>query len=496
MPNYVSLTESQRRSIALFVIESQQQAQSQQQGQALPGQGQGQGSQGMQTQTLSADTTSSNAATSTEDESKSNTNANNLIPCKEIVQFCQARFGLTISLSTASRLRSSASKRLATELVNPSAKRNRQVKYPEFEKALVLELKSLEQEQLQIQQEQERINRETNKPVVINPDDIPPVMMLSSEAAITQVAKGIAEKMGVKLGLTSGWYHGFRKRHGIKFKSLKSRSINNLVFASSAAGAGSSSSAPDASSAAEGGDGSDDVDMGPDDEDMEDAQVQIDIIPNVEDDLPSETGKDSSSPLAPDRSQNDQASDASAGLPGTPIIRHSEVHRVTTEAANDALDVISEYLLQNGEVGATKLPLIKELRRFFLSQAEIENRAAAAAVVALTTASGSSSNSNAGGGGGSATNGSSLSKSSPAAPFLDAPIAVSAVPNSNILMAIPTSPSTAAADSGSVSQDTANQLGHLHLSATQGGTDFSEVDPKNNKGSALFGLGFDKPDLP
>lgn len=428
MPNYVSLTESQRRSIALFVIESQQQAQSlQQQQQQSQGQTEGQGGQA---QTLS-DSTGNNINSlnnNTEDDSKSSANSNNLIPCKEIVQFCQARFGLTISLSTASRLRSSASKRLATELVNPSAKRNRQVRYPEFEKALVLELKALEQEQLQIQQEQERINRETNRPITINPDDIPPVMMLSSEAAITQVAKGIAEKMGVKLGLTSGWYHGFRKRHGIKYRSLRSRSSTNLVFAGGSGSDGPSTST-DANTTADGGDGSDDVDM---DEDMEDVQVEMtDSIP-MDDDLTLDcgAGKDTTPPPSSLGLGQDRSSARSREIPmaSTSTSRRPEVKRVTAAAANDALDVISEYLLQNGDVGATKLPLVKELRNYLLIQTELENNAAAAAA---------------------SVNGSSSVAPPPPPPLFVAPIAVSAIQQrNNILLSIPASPSQTAVDAG------------------------------------------------
>lgn len=48
---------------------------------------------------------------------------------------------------------------------------------------------------------------------------------------------------------------------------------------------------------------------------------------------------------------------------------------MTAASSNDALDVISEYLLQNGEIGATKLPLVKELRSFLMSQTNIENGA-------------------------------------------------------------------------------------------------------------------------
>ncbi|KAG0251991.1 hypothetical protein BGZ95_006737, partial [Linnemannia exigua] len=35
--------------------------------------------------------------------------------------------------------------------------------------------------------------------------------------------------------------------------------------------------------------------------------------------------------------------------------------KLSAAMANDALDVISEYLLQNGQIGATKLPLVKHL---------------------------------------------------------------------------------------------------------------------------------------
>ncbi|KAF9203384.1 hypothetical protein BGZ59_001670 [Podila verticillata] len=468
MPNYVSLTESQRRSIALFVIESQQQAQSlQQQQQQSQGQVQGQGGQA---QTLS-DSTSNNInslSNNTEDDSKLSTNSNNLIPCKEIVQFCQARFGLTISLSTASRLRSSASKRLATELVNPSAKRNRQVRYPEFEKALVLELKALEQEQLQIQQEQERINRETNRPITINPDDIPPVMMLSSEAAITQVAKGIAEKMGVKLGLTSGWYHGFRKRHGIKYRSLRSRSSTNLVFAGgSGSGGPSTSTAPDAGTAADGGDGSEDVDM---DEDMEDVQVEMTDSMPVDDDLTLDSGadKDTTPPPSSQGIGQDGSSARSRDMASTPTPRRPDVKRVTAAAANDALDVISEYLLQNGDVGATKLPLVKELRNYLLIQTELENQAAAAAAPA--PANGSSS------------------IAPPPPPLFVAPIAVSAMQQrNNILLSIPASPSQTEVDAGA---DAVNRLGHLHLTSTQDGDPFeTELQAIKDGNTSLLGLG-------
>ncbi|KAG0258206.1 hypothetical protein BG011_003439 [Mortierella polycephala] len=61
------------------------------------------------------------------------------------------------------------------------------------------------------------------------------------------------------------------------------------------------------------------------------------------------------------------------------LSRRPEVKRVNAAAANDALDIISEYLLQNGQIGATKLPLVKELRSFFLMQSEVENKSAASA---------------------------------------------------------------------------------------------------------------------
>jgi len=282
----VSLTESQRRKIAVFITESQQlaqQTQLQQQQQQL--QQQQQQLQYQQQQAANGDESiisSTPFPNSPVNLATPPIVGNNAISCKEIVQFCQTRFGLTISLSTASRLRSSATERLSTDLLNPSAKRHRSVKFPEFEKALVQELRALEQEQLQIQQEQER-NREGSNTVLSGTDvttQIPPVMMLTSEAAITQVAKGIAERMGItesELGLTSGWYHGFRKRHGIKHRQLKQRSAasntttaNSGLSSSPSLGDGASSPGIVAGGNAEGGDNGSDAGDG--DEEMEDAQ--------------------------------------------------------------------------------------------------------------------------------------------------------------------------------------------------------------------------------
>ncbi|KAG0200418.1 hypothetical protein BGX28_006519 [Mortierella sp. GBA30] len=398
MPNYVSLTESQRRKIAVFITESQQQAQLQQQQQLQSrNEGEDAGSPGG---------SNSNAPIS----------GNNSISCKEIVQFCKTRFGLTISLSTASRLRSSATERLSTELLNPSAKRHRSVKFPEFEKALVQELKALEQEQIQIQQEQERLNANgggTNP--LGDPAQLPPVMTLTSEAAITQVAKGIAERMGIsenELGLTSGWYHGFKRRHGIKHRQFKSRSGGNGNGSASTSGLGGPSLGSIGAAGAgvmssgllETGDGSE---GGEGDEEMEDAQdsgenrgkagsdngtslalkpLQAggafegtepgDPGPGSFMDLRLISGERSSTSAGPSSAGTLSFSNmiftpkepSSSGLSSRP-----EVKKVTAATANDALDIISEYLLQNGQIGATKLPLVKELRKFLLAQTEIEN---------------------------------------------------------------------------------------------------------------------------
>ncbi|KAG0256259.1 hypothetical protein BGZ95_005545, partial [Linnemannia exigua] len=85
MPNYVSLTESQRRKIAVFITESQPPA--------------------LQNPLANGEesTISSGGSPSASTTNLVPSNTNN-ISCKEIVQFCKTRFGLTISLSTASRL--------------------------------------------------------------------------------------------------------------------------------------------------------------------------------------------------------------------------------------------------------------------------------------------------------------------------------------------------------------------------------------------------------
>ncbi|CAO3568336.1 unnamed protein product [Mortierella alpina] len=383
MPNYVSLTESQRRKISVFITESQQQAQL--------------------TKNDGEDTGSPGGSSSTP------ITGTNSISCKEIVQFCKTQFGLTISLSTASRLRSSATERLSTELLNPSAKRHRSVKFPEFEKALVQELKALEQEQIQIQQEQERLNANGAAIPLGDPAQLPPVMTLTSEAAITQVAKGIAERMGIsesELGLTSGWCHGFKRRHGIKHRQFKSRS--NGSGASSAGGLGASSLGSIGGSAGgsgllETGDGSD---GGNGDEEMEDVGQDSDKGKLGADESTANAVKtlrpgsafngpesadagpssfmDMRSLLTTDGSSGDLGSGsgtlAFANMTFTPkepssssLSRRPEVKKVTAATANDALDVISEYLIQNGQIGATKLPLVKELRKFLLAQTEIEN---------------------------------------------------------------------------------------------------------------------------
>ncbi|KAG0030254.1 hypothetical protein BGZ81_002888 [Podila clonocystis] len=385
MPNYVSLTESQRRKIAVFITESQQLAQQTQLQQQLQQQQQ----QQQQLQYQQAGNGDDSIISSTPFPNSPVNLAppivgNNAISCKEIVQFCQTRFGLTISLSTASRLRSSATERLSTDLLNPSAKRHRSVKFPEFEKALVQELRALEQEQLQIQQDQERLNREGSSAVLSGGTDtttqIPPVMMLTSEAAITQVAKGIAEKMGItesELGLTSGWYHGFRKRHGIKHRQLKQRSgasntntsTNSVLSSSSSMGDGTSSPGISTSNAEGVDNGSE---AGDGDEEMEDAQ-------DPERNKPADGANDEvdSSPGTPLSFLKDQLIITNPASASSPLLnpRKPEVKKVTASSSNDALDVISEYLLQNGEIGATKLPLVKELRSFLMSQTNIENGA-------------------------------------------------------------------------------------------------------------------------
>ncbi|KAF8927028.1 hypothetical protein EDD21DRAFT_419168 [Dissophora ornata] len=381
MPNYVSLTESQRRKIAVFITESQQQAQLLQQQQL-------QASINGDDSVISSSSITGSPGGSNSTNSTPVTGANS-ISCKEIVQFCKTRFGLTISLSTASRLRSSATERLATELLNPSAKRHRSVKFPEFEKALVQELKALEQEQLQIQQEQERQNGDGSIAAFGDPSQLPPVMTLTSEAAITQVAKGIAERMGIpvtELGLTSGWYHGFKRRHGIKHRQFKSRSGANGNNGNAAAGSlgGPTLGSISASGAGDGsnslmetGDGSDGPDGADGDEEMEDvAQDSLDAGDSKMqgDESSIDAGSSSSGPLF----LKEQLNLSSMVLtpkepPASNLSRRPEVKKVTAATANDALDVISEYLLQNGQIGAAKLPLVKELRKFLLAQTEVEN---------------------------------------------------------------------------------------------------------------------------
>lgn len=427
MPNYVSLTESQRRKIAVFITESQQQAQQLQQQQQRQQQSGSSGDDSV--------IASSSLSGSPTNQIAPITGANS-ISCKEIVQFCKVRFGLTISLSTASRLRSTAAERLATELLNPSAKRHRSVKFPEFEKALVQELRALEQEQIQMQQEQERQNAENGlmPPYGGDQGPLPPVMMLTSEAAITQVAKGIAERMGIpvtELGLTSGWYHGFKRRHGIKHRQFKARSSGS---GSPASGLGGPTLGSIGSGAGDGsggvletGDGSDgpdaDVDeemddVGPDAVDLLESKVSgtkraavettalkplrkrvlatpppnLDTTPSI--DLGSGSILIVHSAIVGEGSSADAGTSSTGPLlnissivltpkepPASSLSRRPEVKKVTAATANDALDVISEYLLQNGQIGATKLPLVKELRKFLLAQTEIENGSSSSGVL-------------------------------------------------------------------------------------------------------------------
>ncbi|KAG0281535.1 hypothetical protein BGZ96_001092 [Linnemannia gamsii] len=394
MPNYVSLTESQRRKIAVFITESQPPA--------------------LQNPLASSNGDESALSSSLGGSPSASTtnlvasNSNN-ISCKEIVQFCKTRFGLTISLSTASRLRSSATERLSTELLNPSAKRHRSVKFPEFEKALIQELRALELEQQQIQQEQERQMTATGGTIVpLDPSQLPPVMTLTSEASITQVAKGIAERMGIpetELGLTSGWYHGFKRRHGIKHRQFKPKGGNaastgpdgptlGSIGVSGGVGNNASGSMMDA------GDGSDGVEG---DEEMEEVGQENSNGPGGDDDRlssamrPLRTTDDNPSSYdggpgtsidpgsgSPSEMSNNNNGDSSSSqrynitfTPKEPqssnLSRRPEVKKVDASKANDALDVISEYLLQNGQIGAAKLPLVKELRKFFLTQMALEN---------------------------------------------------------------------------------------------------------------------------
>jgi hypothetical protein len=386
MPNYVSLTESQRRKIAVFITESQPPA--------------------LQNPLNGDESALSSSLGGSPSASTTNLvapNSNN-ISCKEIVQFCKTRFGLTISLSTASRLRSSATERLSTELLNPSAKRHRSVKFPEFEKALIQELRALEMEQQQIQQEQERQMTATGGTIVpLDTSQLPPVMTLTSEASITQVAKGIAERMGIpetELGLTSGWYHGFKRRHGIKHRQFKPKGGNTALAGSDGPTLGSIGLSSGAGNNASGntmdaGDGSDGIEG---DEEMEDVGQDSSNGPGGEDDRlssamrPLHTTDDTSSydggpetgidpgPGSPSNSNAGSSSSQRYNITFTPkepqssnLSRRPEVKKVDASRANDALDVISEYLLQNGQIGAAKLPLVKELRKFFLAQMALEN---------------------------------------------------------------------------------------------------------------------------
>ncbi|KAF9085712.1 hypothetical protein BGX23_009430 [Mortierella sp. AD031] len=407
MPNYVSLTESQRRKIAVFITESQPPALQQ----SLTSNG--------DDSLISSSSLTGSPSASTTNLVSSNTNN---ISCKEIVQFCKTRFGLTISLSTASRLRSSATERLSTELLNPSAKRHRSVKFPEFEKALILELRALEQEQQQIQQEQERQMTAAGGAIVpLDPSQLPPVMTLTSEASITQVAKGIAERMGIpetELGLTSGWYHGFKRRHGIKHRQFRPKGGNAASTGSDgptlgsiglSSGAGTNNTS---GSMMDTGDGSDGVEG---DEEMEDAGqdssngaggdddrlssamrplrttddnntvansfdngpgTSIDPGPNSPGDATQagvNTGSSSSSSQPLSFLKGEQFNFTPRDPQLSSLSRRPEVKKVDASKANDALDIISEYLLQNGQIGAAKLPLVKELRKFFLAQMALEN---------------------------------------------------------------------------------------------------------------------------
>ncbi|KAG0267937.1 hypothetical protein BGZ95_002705, partial [Linnemannia exigua] len=257
--------------------------------------------------------------------------------------------------------------------------------FPEFEKALIQELRALELEQQQIQQEQERQMAAAGGTIVpLDPSQLPSVMTLTSEASITQVAKGIAERMCIpetELGLTSGWYHGFKRRHGIKHRQFKPKGGGNMDT----------------------GDGGDDVEG---DEEMEDVGQAASNSPTGDDDRLSsamrplhttddnpsydggpgtsiDPGPNSPSEMSQGGSNNTGGSSNGAQrfnltfMPKEPqssnLSRRPEVKKVDASKANDALDVISEYLLQNGQIGAAKLPLVKELRKFFLAQMALEN---------------------------------------------------------------------------------------------------------------------------
>lgn len=240
--------------------------------------------------------------------------------------------------------------------------------------------------------------------VPLDPSQLPPVMTLTSEASITQVAKGIAERMGIpetELGLTSGWYHGFKRRHGIKHRQFKPKGGNAASAGSDGPTLGSigQSGGNNASgSTLDQGDGSDGVEG---DEEMEDVRQDGSNGPGGDDDRLSsamrplrttddnpsydggpEIDPDPSSPSEMSQGGNNAGSSSSQRYnmtftpkePQTSNLSHRpEVKKVDASKANDALDVISEYLLQNGQIGAAKLPLVKELRKFFLAQMALEN---------------------------------------------------------------------------------------------------------------------------
>lgn len=263
-------------------------------------------------------------------------------------------------------------------------------------------------EQQQIQQEQERQTAAIGGTIVpLDPSQLPPVMTLTSEASITQVAKGIAERMGIpetELGLTSGWYHGFKRRHGIKHRQFKpkggsaaSTGLDGPTLGSIGLSGGANNNA--SGSMMDAGDGSDGVEG---DEEMEDVgqdgsnglggdddRLSLAMRPlRTTDDNPSsyDGGPCTSidpGPGSPSEMSNNNGGSSSSqryNITFTPkepqssnLSSRPEVKKVDASKANDALDVISEYLLQNGQIGAAKLPLVKELRKFFLAQMALEN---------------------------------------------------------------------------------------------------------------------------
>ncbi|KAF8924548.1 hypothetical protein BGZ47_003945 [Haplosporangium gracile] len=206
-----------------------------------------------------------------------------------------------------------------------------------------------------------------------------------------------------ELGLTSGWYHGFKRRHGIKHRQFKPKGGNAASTGSDGptlgsiglSGAGNNASG----SMMDQGDGSDGVEG---DEEMEDVGQDGSNGPGGDDDRLSSAMRplrttddnpsyDSGPGIDPDPSSPSEMSQGGSNNAGssssqqynmtfTPkepqlstLSRRPEVKKVDASKANDALDVISEYLLQNGQIGAAKLPLVKELRKFFLVQMALEN---------------------------------------------------------------------------------------------------------------------------